>query len=151
MSDHIDRAANSGGLCTYIVIRYGGRTDMQKELGCYNFVLNRHQKTLQLAPATGDQTHASPCHRSDAPEMGTRPSRSFQPVPAILGAGKNDRQSVGIQCALCHSTVDNSFAPGFGHRLDGWANRDLNVGAIVALSPTLKPVADLLERVCRQP
>ena len=53
-------------------------------------------------------------------------------------------QSVGIQCALCHSTVDNSFAPGIGHRLDGWANRDLNVGAIVALSPTLKPVADLL-------
>ncbi|HEY7104247.1 MAG TPA: hypothetical protein VH573_21635, partial [Mycobacteriales bacterium] len=38
--------------------------------------------------------------------------------------------SVGIECALCHSTVDNSFAPGIGHRLDGWANRDLNVGAI---------------------
>jgi mono/diheme cytochrome c family protein len=45
--------------------------------------------------------------------------------------------SVGITCALCHSTVDNSFAPGIGHRLDGWANRDLNVGAIVALSPAL--------------
>jgi hypothetical protein len=53
-------------------------------------------------------------------------------------------QSVGIQCALCHSTVDNSFAPGIGHRLDGWANRDLNVGAIVALAPNLQPVADLL-------
>jgi hypothetical protein len=53
-------------------------------------------------------------------------------------------KSVGIQCALCHSTVDNSFAPGIGHRLDGWANRDLNVGAIVALSPNLQPVADLL-------
>src|SRR5215472_5572432 len=38
-------------------------------------------------------------------------------------------RSMGIQCALCHSTVDNSFAPGIGHRLDGWANRDLNVGA----------------------
>src|SRR5215467_4867894 len=37
--------------------------------------------------------------------------------------------SVGIQCALCHSTVDNSLVPGIGHRLDGWANRDLNVGA----------------------
>ena len=45
--------------------------------------------------------------------------------------------SVGITCALCHSTVDNSFAPGIGKRLDGWANRDLNVGAIVALSPAL--------------
>lgn len=53
-------------------------------------------------------------------------------------------RSAGIQCALCHSTVDNSFAPGIGHRLDGWANRDLNVGAIVALAPNLQPDADLL-------
>src|SRR5690349_11539003 len=53
-------------------------------------------------------------------------------------------QSMGIQCALCHSTVDDSFAPGIGHRLDGWANRDLNVGAIVSLAPNLQPVADLL-------
>lgn len=45
--------------------------------------------------------------------------------------------SVGITCALCHSTVDNSFARGIGRRLDGWANTDLNVGAIVALSPAL--------------
>ena len=45
--------------------------------------------------------------------------------------------SVGITCALCHSSVDNSFAPGIGRRLDGWANIDLNVGAIVALSPAL--------------
>jgi mono/diheme cytochrome c family protein len=45
--------------------------------------------------------------------------------------------SVGITCALCHSSVDNSFARGIGKRLDGWANRDLNVGAIVALSPAL--------------
>jgi len=52
--------------------------------------------------------------------------------------------SVGIQCALCHSSVDNSLAPGIGHRLDGWANRDLNVGAIVALSPNLTPIATLL-------
>jgi cytochrome c peroxidase len=60
-------------------------------------------------------------------------------------------RSVGIECALCHSTVDNSFsAPGIppgniGHRLDGWANRDLNVGAIVSLAPNLQPVADLLQ------
>jgi len=44
---------------------------------------------------------------------------------------------VGVTCALCHSTVDNSFAPGIGKRLDGWPNRDLNVGAIIALSPAL--------------
>jgi len=52
--------------------------------------------------------------------------------------------SMGIQCALCHSTVDDSFAPGIGRRLDGWANRDLNVGAIVALSPDLSPFEELL-------
>jgi len=44
---------------------------------------------------------------------------------------------IGITCALCHSSVDNSFARGIGKRLDGWANGDLNVGAIVALSPAL--------------
>ena len=53
-------------------------------------------------------------------------------------------KSVGIQCAFCHSTVDNAFAPGIGHRLDGWANRDLNVGAIVALAPDLSVVQQLL-------
>ena len=44
---------------------------------------------------------------------------------------------VGVTCALCHSSVDDSFAPGIGKRMDGWANIDLNVGAIVALSPAL--------------
>jgi hypothetical protein len=53
--------------------------------------------------------------------------------------------SVGIQCSLCHSTVDNSIASGIGRRLDGWPNRDLNVGAIVALAPDLGVVADLLQ------
>jgi hypothetical protein len=53
-------------------------------------------------------------------------------------------KSMGIQCAFCHSTVDNSLAPGIGKRLDGWANRDLNVGAIVSLAPNLKPFTDLL-------
>jgi hypothetical protein len=53
-------------------------------------------------------------------------------------------RSVGVQCALCHATVDNSFAPGIGHRLDGWANRDLNIGAIINLSPDLSAVAKLL-------
>ena len=45
--------------------------------------------------------------------------------------------SVGITCALCHSSVDDSFTTGIGRRMDGWANTDLNVGAIVALSPAL--------------
>lgn len=51
------------------------------------------------------------------------------------GSLKLDR--MGITCALCHSTVDDSFAPGIGNRLDGWANRDLNPGLIISLSPAL--------------
>ena len=58
--------------------------------------------------------------------------------------GAGGLQRVGITCALCHSTVDDSFAPGIGKRLDGWPNRDLNVGAIVNLSPDLTVVANLL-------
>jgi hypothetical protein len=67
-------------------------------------------------------------------------------VVGITGFFNSDGSlsSIGIQCALCHSTVDDSFAPGIGRRLDGWANRDLNVGAIVALSPDLSPFETLL-------
>jgi hypothetical protein len=53
-------------------------------------------------------------------------------------------ESIGIQCALCHSTVDDSFAPGIGRRLDGWANRDLDVGAIIAAAPDLSFFTELL-------
>src|SRR5215510_2853019 len=60
-------------------------------------------------------------------------------VVGVKGAVDDGGQltRVGITCALCHSTVDDSFAPGIGKRLDGWANHDLNVGAIVALSPAI--------------
>ncbi len=68
---------------------------------------------------------------------------------AVLGVtgfsdGKGGLRTLGIQCALCHSTVDNSFAPGIGHRLDGWPNRDLNVGAIISLSADLSFFTKLL-------
>jgi hypothetical protein len=53
--------------------------------------------------------------------------------------------SMGIQCALCHSTVDNSFAPGIGHRLDGWPNRDLNVGLIISLAPDVSALTNALQ------
>lgn len=53
-------------------------------------------------------------------------------------------ESIGIQCSLCHSTVDDSFAPGIGRRLDGWANRDLDIGRIVSLAPRLGTFANLL-------
>ena len=53
-------------------------------------------------------------------------------------------QTVGITCASCHSNVDNSFAPGIGKRLDGWPNRDLNVGTIVSLTNNAQPIANML-------
>jgi len=66
-------------------------------------------------------------------------------VKGIFVSGKIE--SIGITCALCHSTVDDSFSPGIGHRLDGWANRDLNVGAIIAFAPNMQPFVDLLSVV----
>jgi mono/diheme cytochrome c family protein len=64
---------------------------------------------------------------------------SLNAVVGVIGKVDNRGQltSVGITCALCHSTVDNSFTRGIGKRLDGWPNRDLNVGAILGLSPAL--------------
>jgi hypothetical protein len=68
---------------------------------------------------------------------------------AVLGVkgtfGKDGRlTAIGITCGLCHSTVDDSFSAGIGKRLDGWPNRDLNVGAIISLAPDLSSVTKLL-------
>jgi len=66
-------------------------------------------------------------------------------VVGIQGFFQGDNlTSVGITCAICHSTVDNTFTFGVGHRLDGWANRDLDVGKIIAAAPDLSPFANLL-------
>jgi mono/diheme cytochrome c family protein len=58
-------------------------------------------------------------------------------VVGKVSADGKTLERVGITCAFCHSTVDNSFSPGIGKRLDGWPNRDLNVGAIISLSPAV--------------
>lgn len=62
-------------------------------------------------------------------------------VVGVIGSvdDRGNLRSVGISCALCHSTVNNSVAPGIGARLDGWPNRELNPGAIIALSPAIPP------------
>ena len=67
-------------------------------------------------------------------------------VVGVKGSFNKDGslKTMGITCALCHSTVDDSFAPGIGHRLDGWSNQDLNVGVIVSLAPDLSPFQNLL-------
>jgi len=54
-------------------------------------------------------------------------------------------RSVGLTCAVCHSTVDDSFSPGIGRRRDGWAARDLDIGLVASLAPNLQPFADLLK------
>ena len=64
-------------------------------------------------------------------------------IKGTFGAG-GKLEAIGITCAVCHSTVDDSFAPGIGKRLDGWPNRDLNVGAIISLTDNAKPIADML-------
>src|SRR5919197_34062 len=67
-------------------------------------------------------------------------------VVGVRGFFRGQRlTSMGITCAVCHSTVDNSFAAGIGRRRDGWPNRDLNVGAIISLAPNKKPITDLLK------
>jgi hypothetical protein len=68
---------------------------------------------------------------------------------AVLGvtgffSASGQLTSLGIQCALCHSTVDDVLAPSIGRRQDGWPNRELDIGAIIALSPNLKPLEEAL-------
>ncbi|HTM50748.1 MAG TPA: hypothetical protein VL285_18765 [Bryobacteraceae bacterium] len=61
-------------------------------------------------------------------------------TPGLITAlkqGQVNLATIGITCALCHSTVDDSIVRGIGKRLDGWPNRSLNVGAIIALSPAI--------------
>jgi hypothetical protein len=70
----------------------------------------------------------------------TRQLLSLNAVVGVIGTVTNGHlDSIGITCAFCHSTVDNSVTTGVGKRLDGWPNRDLDVGAIVALSSVLSP------------
>jgi hypothetical protein len=78
-----------------------------------------------------------------------KPTLTLLKLNAVVGVKgffnkRGTLSSMGITCAFCHSTVDNSFAPGIGRRLDGWPNQDLNVGKIVSLAPSLKPFTDLL-------
>ena len=98
---------------------------------------------------------ALPAHVRDGLKQGTidlddpATTLALLKLDAVLGVtgffgDDGALRSVGIQCALCHSTVDDQFAPGIGRRLDGWANRDLDIGAIIALAPNLQPLADLL-------
>ena len=69
-------------------------------------------------------------------------------VVGVTGFFNQDGKSlraIGIQCALCHSTVDDAFSKGIGRRLDGWPNRDLDVGKIISVAPDLSALTKMLE------
>jgi hypothetical protein len=119
-------------------------------------VLRMHEVIAAVSPATAlgvglkVDLHALPAGVIDALKAGTVDLNDpavtidllrLNSVVGVVGhVGDSGRvESVGVTCALCHSSVDDSFAKGIGNRLDGWANTDLNVGAIVALSPALDP------------
>jgi hypothetical protein len=97
-----------------------------------------------LPPAVIEALQADPENLLKDPAV-TVQLLKLNAVIGVVGkvVGPNDNlATVGITCALCHSTVDDSFAPGIGRRLDGWANTTLNPGAIIALSPAITNKAD---------
>jgi cytochrome c5 len=76
--------------------------------------------------------------------LGASGTRELLRQNAVVGLQATFRRDghierLGVTCALCHSTVDNAMLPGIGHRLDGWPNRSLDVGKIIALSPAVTP------------
>lgn len=98
----------------------------------------------QLPPAVIEQVKAGKVNFDD-PETTFLLLKSNAVVGVKAFADPSGKVTgLGITCGFCHSTVDDSVMPGIGHRLDGWPNRDLNVGAIVALAPNLKPLEDAL-------
>jgi len=142
VADDLKRAPSSGQR----IFRYDTFGDEQK----WTDTLRMHEV---IASAVSPQTALAVGLKVDAdavpPEvLASADLTSPATTVALLGLnavvgvqGKIDSlgnlTEVGITCALCHSTVDNSVAPGIGHRLDGWPNRDLDPGRIISLSPAL--------------
>ncbi len=91
-------------------------------------------QSLQTALANGQVDLDSPATTVALLKLGAVIGLEGQ-VTTVNGVDHLTR--LGVTCAVCHSTVDNSFTTGIGHRLDGWPNRDFNSGAVVALSPVL--------------
>ncbi len=148
MADQVDRKTREGRE----IFRYDTFGDEQ----LWTKVLRMHEVIETVSPATAlavglkVDVEALPAAVVEALKAGkvnlndpavTLELLRLNSVVGVMGkVGAAGRlESVGITCALCHSSVDNSFAKGIGKRLDGWANTDLDVGAIVALSPALDP------------
>lgn len=127
---------------------YGDETFWTDTLRMHEVIRNSVSPATALSVGLKIDVDALPPSVKEALQNGTIDLNSPATTVALLKLGavlgvighvdaNNTLTGVGITCAFCHSTVDNSFAPSIGHRLDGWPNRNLNVGAIIALSPAL--------------
>ena len=129
---------------------YGNETFWTDTLALHREIQAAVDPMLALQVGLKVDAEALPVELRASIEAGTADLESPATTVALIGLGAvlgvvgevnaaGTLTRVGITCALCHSTVDNSLAPGIGRRLDGWPNRDLDVGAIVALSKALTP------------
>jgi hypothetical protein len=105
-------------------------------IGCFNAAVSIRNECVLVVRISMSRASASVTSLSPFFMVSERVSLADQSgrLLAVAVGENNTLATVGITCALYHSTVDNSVAPGIGSRLDGWANRTLNVGAIIALS-----------------
>ena len=139
------------GKQTFRFDTFGDETQWTDKLQMHNVIASAVDPTTALAVGLKVDADALPSAVVQGIQNGSISLKSPATTVALLKLnavvglkgtvenidGKDTLTRVGVTCALCHSTVDDSFAPGIGKRLDGWANRDLNPGAIIALSPAL--------------
>jgi hypothetical protein len=151
MDDSADSAKLAQGKSTFRFDTFGDETLWSDTLRMHEVIGSAVDPTTALSVGLKVDSEALPAAVVQGIQDGSVSLKSpdttvaLIKLNAIVGVqgtvqninGKDTLTRVGITCALCHSTVDNSFAPGIGKRLDGWANRDLNPGAIIALSPAL--------------
>ena len=149
--DTADAATLEQGKSTFRFDTFGDETQWTDTLRMHEVIASAVDPTTALSVGLKVDSEALPAAVVQGIQNGsislTSPDTTVALIKlnAVVGIkgtvesvnGKDTLTRVGITCALCHSTVDNSFAPGIGKRLDGWANRDLNPGAIIALSPAL--------------
>ena len=151
MDPVVDAATIEQGKSTFRFDTFGDETQWTDTLRMHEVIRSAVDPTTALSVGLKVDSEALPSAVVQGIQNGsislTSPATTIAllKLNAVVGLkgtvenvnGTDTLTRVGITCALCHSTVDNSFAPGIGKRLDGWPNRDLNAGAIIALSPAL--------------
>ena len=148
---HARSVLGADGMQIFRYDTFGDEALWSDQLGMHDVISTSVSPATALAVGLKVDLDALPQSLVDALKAGTvdlddpNVTIALLKLNAVVGlvgtveevAGKDTLTRVGVTCALCHSTVDDAFASGIGHRLDGWANRDLNPGAIIALSPAV--------------